>query len=134
MEQQSGSRSCRRNDNFTTFFNFYKLLLNMKLEPYQLTLPNRLLILSNIPKEGNIITLRIVRELINELALTAEEISEFEVIQLENAVQYNEKAKIPKSFPLDDVKVDVIKKAFKELNDKNKLTLDLVEVYDKFLP
>ncbi|MFA6358883.1 MAG: hypothetical protein WCY09_09535 [Candidatus Omnitrophota bacterium] len=106
----------------------------MKLEPYQLTLPNRLLILSNIPKEGNIITLRIVRELINELALTAEEISEFEVIQLENAVQYNEKAKIPKSFPLDDVKVDVIKKAFKELNDKNKLTLDLVEVYDKFLP
>lgn len=104
------------------------------MKEFFLNLPDRLLILNNIPKEGNIITLRIVLDLRKDMALTADEIKEYEIVQLEQAVQYNEKARVPKCFYLEDIEVDIIKKAFKELDDKNKLTLELVEVYDKFLP
>jgi hypothetical protein len=104
------------------------------MKEFFLNLPDRLLILNNIPKEGNIITLRIVLDLRKDMALTADEIKEYEIVQLENAVQYNEKAREPKCFYLEDVEVDIIKKAFKVLDDTNKLTLELVEVYDKFLP
>lgn len=92
------------------------------------------MLLSILPKEGNFITLRLVRDLAAKVGLSAQEITDFEVQTDENGSRWNVKGVAPTMIPFADAELDIIKKQLKELDSKQKLTPELFTVYEKFNP
>jgi hypothetical protein len=97
-----------------------------------LNVGERLIVLNIIPKEGNFVTLRMIRTLINRLAPSAEEITEFEILAENNTVRWNVKGNVPIEFEFADAEVDLIKKELKRMDSENKLPMEVFPVYEKF--
>jgi hypothetical protein len=92
----------------------------------------RLQILSILPKEGNIVTLRIIRNLQMNLSPIAAEIEEYKMENVPEGVKYTQGALVPKPFELMQIEVDTIQKALKDLDNKQKLPIEMIGIYDKF--
>jgi hypothetical protein len=93
----------------------------------------RLIILNVMPKEGNFITLRMIRNLVQKLGLTAEEIVNFQVEEAPGGqVRWGPMGAIEKEFEFAQAEVDLIKKQLKKMDDDGKLTNDTFTVYEKF--
>jgi len=104
----------------------------MQTAPYELNMPDRLQILNILPKEGNIVTLRIINNLRMNLSPTAAEIEEFKIEQVPEGVKYTTSALVPKPFEFLKIEVDTIQKALKDLDTKQKLPIEMIGIYDKF--
>ena len=103
----------------------------MKIE---LNLPERLNLLGILPKEGNIVTMRSVRKLLDTLALKDEEIKEWEVKTIGQNVKWNSESKTEKILEFSDVATGIIKLSLKKLAKEEKITLQTIGVFDKFIP
>ena len=57
----------------------------------KLDVGERMVVISILPKEGNFLTLRVLRTLVSRIGLTAEEIKEFEVVQEGDRIVWNQK-------------------------------------------
>jgi len=100
----------------------------------KLGIHERLLVLSVLPKEGSIVTLRVTRDLVKNVGLSEAEIKEFEIKQNENgSVSWNPAKAKDKEIAIGDTAKGVIAKALKALNDSNKLPMEYIDVYDKFV-
>jgi hypothetical protein len=98
-----------------------------------LDVKGRIMILNLLPQEGNIVTIRMFRDLAEKVGLTAEEHTEFQVRQdVPGQVQWNEKGNEPKEFEFADAEVEIIKAELIKRNEKNQLTADMIPIYDKF--
>jgi len=89
-------------------------------------------ILSILPKEGNFITLRLIRDLASKVGLSAQEITDFEIVTTENRTTWNMKGAAPTELEFVESEVDIIKKQLKDLNEKQKLTSEMFTLYEKF--
>lgn len=100
----------------------------------QLNVLERLRIVNDIlPPQGNIITLRMVRSLVDRLGLSAGEIAAFEVIQDEKGrVTWNERGNVLQEFEFATAEIELIKNQLKALDTASKLTDDMITIYDKF--
>ena len=97
----------------------------------RLSVADRLALLNILPQEGDITTLKIVRKLREELSFSEEEHA---ILQFQNdgqMIRWN---------PLEDKDVevgekatDIISDAFKELNKQKKISVDWVELYERFV-
>jgi hypothetical protein len=85
-----------------------------------------------LPKEGNIITIKVIRDLIDKLALSDIDIKECDVVEKDGKVTWNMQGGIPKDFEFASVELDLIKMELKKLDENNKLSLDIYSVYMKF--
>jgi hypothetical protein len=104
---------------------------------FSLDVLERLKLCSLLPTEGNIVTLRMVHTLANKLGLSAEEHTKYEVKILDpvkGLVQWNELGAIPVDIELADAEVELIRKQLKDLDSKNKLTPDLISIWEKLNP
>lgn len=99
----------------------------------ELGIKDRLVICRILPKEGNFVTLRLIRDLINKVGLKAEEYTEFGIKEEGGMVMWNEKANLPKQFEFADAEKELIKKQLKQLDESNKLDSETVVVYEKFM-
>jgi len=97
-----------------------------------LNVGQRLVAISVLPKEGNFVTIRMIRTLISKLGLSAEEITSFEVAEVDGEVRWNDKGSVPKSVSFADAEIDLIKKSLKKLDEENKLNQDTFLIYEKF--
>ena len=52
--------------------------------------------------------------------------------QDENQTRWNQKGTVPVEFEFEDAEFALIKKSFDELDQKGKVTVQLVELYEKF--
>jgi hypothetical protein len=95
---------------------------------------DRVKILQILPPEGNIVTLRVTRDLAKKVGFTAEEHKEFEIQEKDGMVKWNEKAMILKPFELADVEFGLIKTKLDDRDSKGTLTPDMVPLYEKFHP
>jgi hypothetical protein len=93
----------------------------------------RLMVLGVLPKEGNFVTLKVIRNLIDKLGLTTEEIEKFEVIQEGGQVTWKQEGNLPIDFDFDNVEVDIIKHELKKMDSENRLKVELLPVYEKFV-
>ena len=102
---------------------------------FRLSLGERLSLGSVLPKEGDIITVRVLLKLREEVFLTSEEIEKYEVkASPEGSVIWNsEGAKFNRQYVWDSVKVGIVKKALEDLNAQHKLRLDLLPLYEYFV-
>ena len=98
----------------------------------KLNFEERMIILSILPKEGSIITIRLIRELISKLATSAKEIEEFGIQKKEEGVVFNEKARVPIEFEFNEVEIELVRGSLKELDNKKQLVPDMISVWEKF--
>ena len=96
-------------------------------------------LLNTLPKEGNFLTLRVIRNLVDKVGFSAQEMKDFEIKRIPDErdptkiqTSWNLKGAAPTEIDFADVEVDIIKKQLNELDTKQKLTLELFSVYEKF--
>ena len=98
----------------------------------KLNVGDRMMTLSILPKEGNIITIRLIRELISKLGLRDTELEQFEVKQTPEGLMFNEKGREQIEFEMSEVETELIRGSLKELDSKNKLIPDMIPIWEKF--
>jgi len=93
----------------------------------------RMIAIGVLPREGNIVTLKIIRDLKTRLGISAQEYQDFGIVQDEEKFSWNQKGMVQREFDFADVEVDLIKNCLKKLDSENKLHQDMVSVYEKFV-
>jgi len=97
-----------------------------------LTVPERLITLSVLPKEGSFVTLKVIRELKLRLAMTSEEIQKCDIVERDGQVHFNAKAHELNEFEFDTIELDLIRKSLTRLDGQQKLNEEMFTVYEKF--
>lgn len=100
---------------------------------FDLSLSQRLQIIEILPREGSIVTLRLIHDLRQKLSPTAEEIKEFGIkVIAPGQIQFPVEANVPKKMSFMPAEIDQIKTNLKDLSDKNKLEINMIGLYDTF--
>lgn len=107
----------------------------MKVE---LNIVERLVLMDLLPKEGNFVTLKIVRKNLDNLGFNDAELKEYDMTSAENTVNWDfEKAKKnnswPKQFVFEDFITSIIKLKLKKLDAEEKLEGKYLSLYEKFI-
>lgn len=97
-----------------------------------LSVGERMVILSIMPKEGSFVTLKMIRALGDKLGLSAEELEKFKVTEEAGVVKWDAKA-YPVEFTFAEIEHDLIKKELKRMDSENKLNQGMISVYEKFV-
>lgn len=97
----------------------------------KLTIGERFVLLSLIPQQGNFATLKIVRELQDNLSFSEEEHKKHQFVFEGENVSW--KGSSEKEINFGEKATDIIVKAFKELNAQEKLKLEHMPLYEKFV-
>jgi len=103
----------------------------------QLDIGNRLRLLGMLPREGDFLTLKVLRELKEALALSEEEKQRVGLMEIPGGMirwdTKREKEQSLKYIVLFDTMESIIVKTLKDLDSKKKLTEDQLELYEYFL-
>ena len=99
----------------------------------KLQIHERLLILNILPKEGSIVTVRLLKELIGSVGLSGEEIKKWKVQTKENnQVVWDNTQATEKDVDLGETAIKLISERLELLSKESKLTLEQLSLYDKF--
>ena len=107
---------------------------------HPLNLPDRIHLLSILPQQGDATTLRIVRELREQLSLTEEDHKEFQITS-ENAGNGQttfhfgnlEAANAPRPFEFKPKALAIIVETLKRLDQEKQLSVALLPLYEAFV-
>lgn len=99
----------------------------------KLSVADRLLLLNILPKEGSLTTIKLMRELREELSFSEEENKKLGFKQEGDMVLWNFEADLEKEIKISDILKDVIKKTLKELDKSEKLTEAHLGLWDMFV-
>ena len=99
----------------------------------EMTVLERLVLLSILPKEGDFTTLKLVRKLRENLSFDEGEHEKLKFVQDGDQVRWNETALEPKHVAIGEKMRDVIIGALKKLDDEKKLREDHFSLYEKFV-
>ncbi len=94
---------------------------------------DRLILLNILPKEGDFTTLKIIRQLREDLSFTEEEHKALKFEQNEGNVKWQTAADKPRKINIGDKAKEVIVTVLKKLNEQKKLTEQHFSVYEKFV-
>ncbi len=98
----------------------------------ELTIIERIWLLGILPKEGNILQMKLVQGLSDLLVLDEKEQEAVNFKQEDGRSTWDSKVK-PQELAIGDLAFDVIRDALKKLSGENKLPVDLVALYGKFV-
>ena len=98
----------------------------------KLSVGDRLILLGVIPREGDYTTLKIVRDMRDELSFTEEEHKKLNFRQDGEMMVWEEELE-DKEINFGEKATDIIVDAFKKLNDQKKLRIEHMELYEKFV-
>lgn len=94
----------------------------------------RMALLSVLPVEGNIVTLRIIRDLRMGLAPTEAEHKTLKISETVNGTKWDTRAGLVETeITVGEKATDIIIEALNKANDEKKLTEQHVSVYEKFI-
>lgn len=105
-----------------------------------LNVPERLNLLSILPVQGNLATLRIVRDLREKLSLSEEEHKEFGITTIHNdngSVTFNwtngDAALTPRKFQFQPKAFSIIVEALRQLDTQKQLRTEHISLYEAFV-
>jgi len=98
----------------------------------KLNVKARLRLLAILPEQGNLLTLKIVRELREELSFSEKEHKELSFRTKGNMTMWSDKVK-PKTIKFGDQAKELVGKALKELDGKDELTLPDLDLWEMFV-
>ena len=99
----------------------------------QFTVKERLILVNNLPIQGDFITLTLIEALKKKLTFTEEEIEAVELKVLDGGRVTWNPAAVEADIPIGSKTVEVIKTHLKKLEQDAKLTLDMLSLYEKFV-
>uniref|UniRef100_A0A6M3XS10 Uncharacterized protein n=1 Tax=viral metagenome TaxID=1070528 RepID=A0A6M3XS10_9ZZZZ len=99
----------------------------------ELTVKERLVLMGMLPKEGNFLTLRLMRKLREALSFNEEEHKQLKFVQNGEQLSWDFTVVVVKDVEVGDVMLDVITKELKNKDKEGKLTEDHITLYEKFV-
>ena len=93
----------------------------------------RLHLIPVLPRENNFVTLRVIRELVNKLGLSAAEFEEIGIKQEGNKMTWDEKKDHGKEFDFGLAETEIIVEALKQADADKKLMQEQATLYEKFV-
>jgi len=106
---------------------------------YKLTVVERIALLNILPFEGNVVTLKIIRDLQSNLSFSEEEMKRFKMKNIRRpdgstfAVWDSDLAEETKEIEIGDVANDMIVEQLKALEARKKLRMEMLTLYEKFV-
>ena len=97
-----------------------------------LEIKERFGLLGILPKEGNVLTMKLVQGLGNLLGFDEEEQEALNFKQTEGQITWDPKA-LPQELEIGELSGGVIRDALKKLDDEKKITVDLLPLFEKFV-
>jgi len=111
----------------------------VRVAKVKLNISERIALLGVLPQQGNVITLRIIRELQSRLSFKEEELEHYNVQNHVNPdgsarVTWNpELSKEEKDVAIGESATGVIKEQLIKLNAQNRLHVSMLPLYEKFV-
>ena len=99
----------------------------------ELTVKERLILMNLLPKEGNFLTLRLMRKLRETLSFDEEEHKILKFVQNGEQLSWDFAADVVKDVEVGEVMLDVITNGLKDKDKEGKLTEDHITLYEKFV-
>ena len=96
----------------------------------ELKVMDRVLLRQLLPIQGNIITLKIVKDALDTLDFTKEEIESLNFVQEGQNLKWDSTKDQPKEIVLSSLAIDMIKKELRTLEEQQKLKLEQMNIYD----
>ena len=84
-------------------------------------------------KEGNFIIFKTIGKLRNKLFVTEDEVKEYEITNEGDTYRWNGKGNLPIEVEISDVEKKLISDILLKLDKENKLNVQYVSVYEKFV-
>ena len=102
----------------------------------KLNVKERLLLLSILPRESDFVTLRIVKNLQTDLSFSEDEVKTYgfktEAVNGQSVTTWNPSNDSEKEVNMGEKASDVIVEALRKINNEKKLTMEQLELYEKF--
>jgi len=103
----------------------------------KLDIGERLALSQLLPKEGNFLTLRIIKSITEKVSLKEEEIKEWNIKAAETApgvtsFSWNPGMATEVEIDLSEAETDLIRKELNKLDHQNKLTFSNISAFEKF--
>ena len=99
-----------------------------------LNVPERLTVLSILPKEGSYATLKILRELRMNLSFTEDELKDWGIITDYEKGVINWEDNSEAEIPIGEKAMGIIVDELGDLEKKGKLQEGMIDIYEKFIP
>ena len=99
----------------------------------ELTVLDRILLFSILPKEGDITTVRTVRKLREDLSFSDEEQQTIELTTANDKVTWNSQTAVSKEIGIGTKAHALIVQALERLSQDKKLTPEFIQLYDRFI-
>jgi hypothetical protein len=100
---------------------------------YSLGIAERLQLLSILPQEGNITSLRIVGDLRRELSFSEHESEAFKIEQIGERILWDDKAERPKEVQIGPAAMRLVVETLEKLSNSSKLSIGQVPLYERFV-
>jgi hypothetical protein len=99
----------------------------------ELAVAERLVLLNVLPREGDLTTLRLVRDLLGELSFSEAEHVAFQITVEDGRATWNQAAEQKKDVEIGATAQKIIIKAFRDLEGARRLRLDFLPLYERFV-
>jgi len=106
---------------------------------YKLNVVERIALLNILPFEGNVVTLKIIKDLQSNLSFSEEEMKRFKMKNIRRpdggtfAVWDADLGEETKEIEIGDVAKDIIVEQLKALEGRKKLRMEMLTLYEKFV-
>jgi len=97
-----------------------------------MNIKQRLILLHSLPKEGDIVTIKILKELKMALGLSEDEISKLNISKETGNVNFDEIPSGTTDIPIGKITKGIIKSRLQELDTQKKLNEEHIELWDMF--
>lgn len=103
-----------------------------------LNIAERVALFSILPSQGNIVTLRSVKELLTKLAFTNKELKDWKIKQKQSdggtmIVWDSDFTNCVKEFEINDAMTGLITEQLTTLSGQNRLRMEMLPLYEKFV-
>ena len=99
-----------------------------------LSIKERINLLSILPREGNLITLKIVRKTQNNIGFSSEEIQKLKFQTFpDGRISWDINEAEDKEVDLDPIGLDIIREELRKLDAQRKLNIEHLSLWEKFI-
>ncbi len=99
----------------------------------ELNILERLMLVSILPQQGDIVSLKLVQDLKMSLAFTEEEIVEYKIVNDDNQVTWDPEAEYVKDVQIGPKAMSLIVSELEQRNEDKTLSVDFISLYDKIM-
>lgn len=103
------------------------------MEEFKLNLAERINLLTILPKEGDFLTLKVLRDLIDKVGIKDGEFKKYKIVQDGDQISWDSSLEDLFEIEFGEKQLDIIIKSLKDLDRTKKLRSEHFSLYEKFV-